>query len=382
MPETVDSQIPVYSPPESKLLVPVLVGLMVLFLLFFLGFWLGKGKPAVPPAPVLDPGQILADRFSRPLAAPEQISFIFFNDVNRNGVFDQNELGYSNVSVELRRRGQESPFQAVPANTQGRVTVSGLTPADYEVRYWFADFDQGSSYGDFNMRNWYEIVTPTGANKPFPSDWESLPDATEIKVGVAEYIPDKLIVGQTQSQLFLVDPTKPNFSYGESHIFTDGSWHRFTLIGDKVYYLYNNELKQFDIKNRLTQTAIKPAYGIDDFNYRLSPDVKTLIYIDNGELSYITRDDWCGQGEIFDSDGYRLLVQYLKINFRDSQQLVAVAKTSNTDTEKVYLIGCHEGRLKGFVTDWDSSTLAPDPTPASWQQGSFKLDILLGEVDL
>lgn len=382
MPELQEEQIPVYQPqPTPPKWLLIAGGFVTILLLFGLGFWLGKGKPLPPKPTPIDPGQVLADRFSQPVAAPGQITFIFFNDANRNGVFDQNELGYSNVSVELRRRGQPSAFQTVPADTQGRVTVSGLTPADYEVRYWFADFDLGPSYGDFNMRNWYEIVTPTGASKPFPSDWESLPNETEIKVGVAEYIPDKLIVGQTQSQLFLVDPTKLEFSYGESHVFTDGNWHRFTLIGDKVYYLYNNELRQFDIKNRLTQTAIKPAYGIDDFNYRLSPDAKTLVYLDNGELSYITRDDWCGQGAIFDSEGYRLLGN-LQVNFRDNQQLVAVARNSTTNIVKVYLIGCHEGRLEGFATDWALDTVAPDPVPAAWQQGNFKLDILLGEVDL
>ncbi len=378
-----ESEIPVYVPPQNKPLVLVLVGLMVLILLFSASFWLGKGKSLPPKPEAVDPGQVLADRFGQPATVPGQITFIFFNDANRNGVFDQNESSYSNVSVEFRRRGQEGPFQTIPADTLGKVVVSGLAPADYEVRYWFADFDQGPSYGDFNIRNWYEIVTPTGGIKSFPSDWESLPDEIEIKVGVAEYIPDKLIVGQTQNQLFLVDPTKPNFSYGESNIFHhDGLWYRFTLVGDKVYYLANNELRFFDVKNRLTQTAIKPAYGIDNFNYRLSLDTKTLIYIDNGELSYITRDDWCGQGAIFDSEGYRLLTQTLTVNFRDSQQFVALAQTSNNNSQKVYLIGCRDGRLEGFVTDWAVDTVAPEPAPVSWQEGGFKLDILLGVIDL
>lgn len=386
-----EPEIPVYTPPlesdlvfkKGKPMVLVLVGLMVLVLLFALGFWLGKGKAPVKPQEVVDPGQVMLTRFGQPPTAPSELSFIFFNDVNRNGVFDQNESKYSNVSVELRRRGQENPFQTVPADTQGRVTISGLTPADYEVRYWFADFELGQSYGDFNMRNWYEIVTPTGENKPFPSDWESLPDESEVKIGVAEYVPDKLIVGQTANQLFLVDPTKPNFSYGGSHVFTDELWHRFTLVGDKVYYLANNELKFFDVKNRLTQTAIKPAYLSDQYNYRLSPDTKTLIYIDNGELNYLTADAWCGQGAIFDSaEGYRLLASSLRLNFRDNQQLVVVGRIANDQAEKVYLVACREGRLEGFVTDWAIDTVAPEPAPATWQEGGFKLDILLGEIDL
>ena len=380
MPESDDSQIPVYSPPESNPLVLILVGLMVLFLLFAVGFWLGKGKAPVKVKEIVDPGQILLARFGRPPSAPSELTFIFFNDVNRNGVFDQNETAFKNVSVEFRRRGQEGAFQAVPADSSGRGVVNGLAPADYEVRYSYADFT-GTSYGDFNLRTWYQIILPTGATKQMPTDWESLVDSNEVRVGITEYIPDKLIIGQTKNQLWLIDPAIPEQVYGQSTIFTDDLWHRFTLLGGSVYYLYSNELKQFDFKNRLTQTAIKPAYGIDGFNYRLSPDVKTLIYLDNGELSYLTRDDWCGQGAVFDADGWRLTADSLLVNFRDSQQLVAVARIANQDN-KVYLIGCKDGHFEAFATDWGINTVAPEPTPASWHQGDFRLDILLGEVDL
>ncbi|HKZ35289.1 MAG TPA: hypothetical protein VJ242_01115, partial [Patescibacteria group bacterium] len=124
MPELQEEQIPVYQPqPTPPKWLLIAGGFVTILLLFGLGFWLGKGKPLPPKPTPIDPGQVLADRFSQPVAAPGQITFIFFNDANRNGVFDQNELGYSNVSVELRRRGQPSAFQTVPADTQGRVTV-------------------------------------------------------------------------------------------------------------------------------------------------------------------------------------------------------------------------------------------------------------------
>lgn len=381
-------EIPVYTPQDKATLEPtkrpwwlMLVGFMVLFLLFYLGFWLGKGQQAPAVVPLPDPGEVLAARFAKAPQVPNQLTFIFFDDANKNGVFDSTETSFHNISVELRRRGQEFAFQTLPVDSSGRAVVSGLTPADYEVRYSYADYT-GISYGDFNLHTWYQIILPTGEAKSIPTDWGSLGDTSEIKIGISQYVPDKLIVGQIPSKLYLIDPAFPDRSYGESTIFSDNSWYRFTLSGDKIYYLYNNELKFFDVKNRLTQMAIRPAYLTDQYNYRLSPDTRTLIYPDNGELSYITRDDWCGQGAVFDSDGYRILASNLRINFRDNQQLVAVAKTSVNENEKVYLIGCHDGRFEGFATDWAVDTVSPEPVPATWQEGSFKLDILLGSIDL
>ena len=79
MPELQEEQIPVYQPqPTPPKWLLIAGGFVTILLLFGLGFWLGKGKPLPPKPTPIDPGQVLADRFSQPVAAPGQITFIFF----------------------------------------------------------------------------------------------------------------------------------------------------------------------------------------------------------------------------------------------------------------------------------------------------------------
>jgi hypothetical protein len=128
--------------------------------------------------------------------------------------------------------------------------------------------------------------------------------------------------------------------------------------------------------------VIKPVYGVDPWNYQLSPQADILVFIEDQELSYTTSDNWCGQGAIFDEDGYRLEVFDIRVAFKDSRQFNVVAHTTADLSDRTYLVSCQNNQLKAFLTNLPTDQIQVAQSPPGATFDTLNLEVVWGEINL
>ena len=69
---------------------------------------------------------------------------LVFNDVNKNGKFDDGDTGFNNVSIELVKNSDDSVYKTTTSGSDGRWEINCVAPGDYYVRLTATNFDDGA----------------------------------------------------------------------------------------------------------------------------------------------------------------------------------------------------------------------------------------------
>jgi len=259
---------------------------------------------------------------------PGQMSFGFYLDENANGEFEENEQPFSGVSVSIRRPGEEQALRTEASGTNGVVVIDDLVVGEYEIRIVNYELEQVGVYGDFELPNFYELVDENRQRFEFiPSEWKSLSlgeEGYKAIMGVREYRPEKLLVLTDGEEVSFYDPERAKV-YGQS-VIKDGVKRKFLVKNNQVVYMTDDKLKKFSFKDRTGVVVMDRLYGVDEVDWALSPEMKTVVYAEEEELRYKTAGEGCGEDAIIYS-GQRVNLKQepeLVVDFWDKENLVLV----------------------------------------------------------
>lgn len=289
----------------------------------------------------------LVDWLSLVEKKPGQMAFGFYLDENSNGEFEHNEKPFSGVSVSVRRPGEAEAFRTVASDVNGRVIVDDLVAGEYEISLVNYELDEVRRYGDFELPNFFELVDETKQRFEFlPSSWQPVTleeEGYRLIVGVREYQPERLLVLTDSEEVSFYDPERFKV-YGES-VIGDGVRRQFLVRDKEVMYLKDDQLKKFSFRDKVEAVMMDRLYGVDEESFGLSPEARTVIYTEDDELRYTTKDDHCGEGAII-YDGQRLNLKQtpkLMVDFWDEDRFVFVGTVE----------GGEWGVYKGFCGERD-----------------------------
>ncbi|MBU1085338.1 hypothetical protein KKB06_03225 [Patescibacteria group bacterium] len=325
-----------------------LMVVVVLALLIFMGglvnFLEKKDKVIVE-----EERESLSERAKLIEKKPGQMIWLFYLDEDNDSVFGYKEKVFSGVSVSIRKSGEVQILRTVPANVLGQVIIDDLAEGEYEVS--FDNYAKDSiDEGEFSFPGMYQVGQ--GELKEFlPSLWQKIVLDSEgyySKIGMVEYNPESLLVFEVSDKILFYD----------SDLARLAGWSNSKLQGvslkvDKLYFLKDDDLKEFDIKTRIVKLAMDWVYEVGE--YRLSADGKTIVYKQGDEFKYKSKT--CGEGSVL-VDGYRLELKDMLVDFLNSNVLVVAGKVFEGDY-KVYQVVCSDGDMVAReVVDSEVSSLA------------------------
>jgi len=217
----------------------------------------------------------------------KQMGWVFFEDSNANGEFDNNEQVFKSVSVAVRRPGEMAAFITVPAEVNGLVKIAGLETGSYEAQYLNYELEQPYETGEWALKRYYQIIEAGKSRYSFlPTEWQSIELTStgfKAKVGLREYQPASVLAIKEGKGVKFYDPVRAKI-LGQSQ-FEDEADRQFSLKGDQVYYLQDKKLKQFSFKDKLVTAAAEELADEDK-------DDQTLFYSDDsGSYFYDWQND-------------------------------------------------------------------------------------------
>jgi hypothetical protein len=231
---------------------------------------------------------------------PNQIGWVFFEDSNANGEFDNNEPVFKSVSVAVRRPGEMAAFITVPAEVNGLVKIDGLeTGRSYETQYLNYELEQPYEIGEWALKRYYQIIEAGKSRYSFlPTEWQTIELTStgfKAKVGLREYQPESVLVIKEGKGVKFYEPVRAKI-LGQSQ-FEDETERQFYLKDNQVYYLVDKQLKQFSFKDKLSAVKIDRLYGVKPTEYWLSADGEVLVYADEeGRWQYESGKYGCEGG--------------------------------------------------------------------------------------
>gem|GEM_PF-2990987 len=318
----------------------ILIGVVVSILESMGVSWQKKPQTAPPETIDLTPGLDLEEIF------PGEMRFIFYEDANANNQFDYQEKVFRNISVAVRRPGEVQPFIAVPANESGLVKITALPEGTYEVQYLNRELEQPLSAGDFMFKPYYEIIESGKSRFSFmPSEWlriQLTAGGYKAKVGFREFRPKRVLAILDEQQLKFYDPER-NRVIGYSQL-KSGAATRFFLRQGLIYYLDNQTLKQFNLKDRVSITKQNQFYSAGADSLVLSPEGQAAVSRENEEWRWQSLAEAQCEGGIIDENYNRLRlakgVQELRVDWLDENNLVVEAINFNDSKPKAVAVKC------------------------------------------
>ena len=261
------------------------------------------------------------------LKQPGEMVWLFYTDTDKDQVFDHQEAAIKDVSVAIRRPGDEDVWRTQPADINGVVKMTDLPVGEYEVKYLNYEEPEAGATSYFYSSYQYE-------GEFLPSEWLPISlskEGYEAKVGLNKYVPDSLMVVKDSLGLRLVDLVTQ----------TDFAWFRdlvgLSLQTDKLVYLEKNQLLQFDLNLKTNKVVMDRMYQMEDKEYLLTEDLGLLVYKDGEEFRY--RSSACGEGYII-HEGQRLMVDELKLDVWQNTNTVMSGKVGKNGEWGVYQTRC------------------------------------------
>ena len=258
---------------------------------------------------------------------PGEMVWLFYVDEDKDQVFDHAEMVVKDVSVAIKRPGDEGVWRTQPADVNGIVKMTDLPVGDYEVRYLNYEEPEAGVSSYFYSQYQYK-------GQFLPSEWQVISlgeEGYEAKVGLSQYRPERVVVVRDSLGLRLVDLVTQ----------TDFAWFRglegLALQAGKITYLGKNQLMEFDLKLKTSKVLVDRLYQMEDKDYLLSEDFSLLVYKEGDEFRY--RSTGCGEGHVI-VDGQRLMVLEMKLDVWENQNVLLVGKVGKNGEWGVYQTRC------------------------------------------
>jgi len=270
---------------------------------------------------------------------PGQMIWLFYEDENKNGKFEHDEQMFSKVSVAARRPGEPEAFRTEASDDSGKVVIDNLDSGKYEVAFLNYGQDQPRVIGDFELPSFYEL-----ANELIPTEFKTVVLEAEgygEVVGVREYMPKKLLILTNGKEIVFYDPKKA-LVYGKS-IIGDEIAREFLIKGKEVFYIKDKELKKFSFEDQVEVMVMDRLYGVKETELAISPELSTVIFTEQDELNYMTKDGHCGDGAII-FEGQRPDIKRspeLVVDFFDEKNFVFAGRVGQEEWE-VFRAKCGE----------------------------------------
>lgn len=265
---------------------------------------------------------------------PGEMVWLFYEDENKNGVFDHAEAAVKDVTVSIKRSGDEEVWRTQPVDINGVVKMTDLPVGEYEIR--FLNYEEPEAGASSYFYTQYQYM-----DQFLPSEWQAISlgeEGYEVKVGLNQYAPEKLVVVQDSLGLRLVDlATQTDFAWFRDPPSGEAGLQGLSLQAGKLVYLEKNQLLEFDLNLRTSKVVMDRMYQMEDKKYLLTEDLKLLVYKDGEEFRY--RSSECGEGYII-HEGQRLMVDGMKMDIWQSQNVVLSGKIGKQGEWKVYQTRC------------------------------------------
>ena len=217
---------------------------------------------------------------------PGRMAWIFYDDTNKNNVFDYQEALFNDISVSIRRAGDTQTLRTVPSGADGAVVIDGLAEGDYEIQFVNYELENKETAEDFKRLNYYQLVEPEKQNLEFlPSEWKKISLAKEgysVKVGIKRYQPPSVLVLASGEGVSFYDPLRARV-IGQSNLNEAGK-HQFKLQGEELFYikLIDRQVKKYAYSSQVAAAVIEPVYDVPVDNYKLSEAGNLVVYkLDN-----------------------------------------------------------------------------------------------------
>lgn len=254
-------------------------------------------------------------------AQPNQIILGFFEDKNNNGQFDYQEKPFAKVSAAIRRAGESEPFRRVSAERDGLVKIDDLSLGDYEISL--------DNYSEGQTGDWLFFEEYQQGAEFLPTAWRRVTLAEtgyQELIGLIAYRPKRLLVLLTDAGLSWYDPERAR-EFGKSTFTAD-----FFLINKNVFYLETGKLKKLDWSYRSWSEEMIWLEEAENSQWWLSPEGKTVAYLNNGQLYWRSREEDCREGGLL-FEGERPKVE-LTAFFSETSWLAA--------GEKLFKVSCQQ----------------------------------------
>ena len=87
------------------------------------------------------------------------MAWIFYDDTNKNNVFDYQEALFNDIS-KVDQAGGRYPksLRTVPSGADGAVVIDGLAEGDYEIQFVNYELENKETAEDFKRLNYYQLV--------------------------------------------------------------------------------------------------------------------------------------------------------------------------------------------------------------------------------
>lgn len=263
---------------------------------------------------------------------PGEMVWLLYWDVNGNGVFDYSEQVVKDVSVAIKRPGDEEIWRIQPADVNGVVKMTDLPVGEYEMRLDINDEVEAGTVSFFPNAYKYQ-------EQFLPSRWRSISlseEGYEARLGLQKYQTNKVVVIEDSLGLRFVDLVTQR----------DFGWLRglegLTLQGGRLFYLGKNQLMEFDFELKSSKTVVDRLYGVKGKEYSMSDDLGLVVFKEGEEFRY--RSDECGEGQVI-VDGQRLMVEGMMVDILSSNQLILAGRVGKKGDLGVYQVSCGGKKL-------------------------------------
>jgi len=251
----------------------ILIALVVIILLFGIGIVITIVEQFQTDKP-----QQVKEIFNRAVIEkqPGEMIWLFFEDLDNDQVFDHDERVVKDVTVAIRRSGDEEVWRSQPADVNGVVKLTDLPVGEYEVR--FLNYEEPEAGASSYFPGFYRYQ-----DQFLPSEWELVSlekEGYEKKIGLVSYSPKKVVVVQDSLGIRLVDLVTQQ----------DYGWLRnlagLTMKVDRLLYWGKNQLMEFDLNLKTGIVALTRLYGMEEKEYVVSRDLKLLVFKEGEEFRY------------------------------------------------------------------------------------------------
>jgi len=264
---------------------------------------------------------------------PGEMVWLFYIDTDKDQVFDHSERVVKDVTVAIRRSGDEEVWRSQPADVNGVVKLTDLPVGEYEVR--FLNYEEPEAGASSYFPGFYRYQ-----DQFLPSEWELVSlekEGYEKKIGLVSYSPKKVVVVQDSLGIRLVDLVTQQ----------DYGWLRnlagLTMKVDRLLYWGKNQLMEFDLNLKTGIVALTRLYGMEEKEYVVSRDLKLLVFKEGEEFRY--RSDECQDGYVIE-EGKRLMVDEMKVDIADDLSIVVASKLGKSGEWGVYQASCNGKKLQ------------------------------------
>jgi hypothetical protein len=263
---------------------------------------------------------------------PGEMVWLLYWDKNDNQVFDYSEQVVKDVSVAIKRPGDEDVWRVQPADVNGVVRMTDLPVGEYEMRL---DINDQVEVGEVSFfPNEYKFQ-----EQFLPSAWQSISlgeEGYEARLGLKKYQVEKVVVVEDSLGLRLVDlVTQRDFGWLRS-------FKGLSLQGDRLFYLGKNQLMEFDFELKSSKVVVDRLYNVEGKEYLLSQDLGLVVYKEGEEFRY--RAEECGEGQVI-IDGQRLIVIEMMLDIWSDQELVLAGRVGSKGEPGVFKVKCNGKKM-------------------------------------